>query len=405
MPVLWSQTANYPVSGNPWSATPTKVSPGYAFFTPGVPIAAQEMNWLLNQKDLASVAGVSVPGVSWAAAGPLMPNTLGGTAYVAYTGGGYDPWIRKWLVCAVNNVSASDVLSTSGFGESDFASVSTGNTAGVQFVSATDDASHYFGASIRFSDGALLIQRCTAGGAWSAVVTDAGSGTYKDAQIFTYQGTYIVCTAVTNSTMIGFYAPFGGGAGGTWTSFLGPAIAGTALMTANNGSVIVCIPRASLPASYATSATGTSFTTRSATPFTGHTTETPSGLCYSPADGLFVLMTISGGSNAFIYTSPDGINWQQVTSFSATNVYGLAATAAGCICALNVEQGGPFAGQYQAIFSVDAGATWHTSQNTLPTGLANTFPQVLASPSGFLSTANNQIRFSHNSGLPALYGP
>lgn len=52
--------ANYPAGANPWSATATNDAPGYGYFTPGVPPAAQEMNYLMggNKSDAQNLQNV-----------------------------------------------------------------------------------------------------------------------------------------------------------------------------------------------------------------------------------------------------------------------------------------------------------------------------------------------------------
>lgn len=48
VPQWATPTTLFPVSGNPWSATVVGASPGYAYFTPGIPPAAQEINYEFN---------------------------------------------------------------------------------------------------------------------------------------------------------------------------------------------------------------------------------------------------------------------------------------------------------------------------------------------------------------------
>jgi hypothetical protein len=46
---IWSAAGtNYPAGAPAWSSTATNVAPGYTYFTPGLPFAAQELNSILN---------------------------------------------------------------------------------------------------------------------------------------------------------------------------------------------------------------------------------------------------------------------------------------------------------------------------------------------------------------------
>src|SRR5260370_5233890 len=74
---VWANATSYPAGGNPWSGLGTNVAPAYAFFTPGVPIAAQEENYLANARTSATAANYDMAGL-WRAVGGARFTRLGG---------------------------------------------------------------------------------------------------------------------------------------------------------------------------------------------------------------------------------------------------------------------------------------------------------------------------------------
>ncbi len=55
VPTFASET-DYPVGSDPWSSQPMKVAPADDFFTPGVTQPAENMNYVLNAKDVSAAA-------------------------------------------------------------------------------------------------------------------------------------------------------------------------------------------------------------------------------------------------------------------------------------------------------------------------------------------------------------
>lgn len=401
-------TGNYPAGAFTWSGTPYQVSPAYTAFTPGQAPAAQEMNYLFSQMATAAVAGVTVPGVSWqtpdvTVGNGLWINTGGINAIVAAC---YDPTYTRWVIATSNgNVIANYnyVYYSQGYGSQDFTEVDSGAgiaaTGSIRAI-ATDGA-HYFAAFVRASDSAAIIYTCTYGGAWVASVTDT-SQTYSDAAITITQGNVVVTFspsgAISNAkswyTAVGALSFTAGVSGDTFAS--------SAVFQAASPTVMVQFRHAPTDPQYSRSVNGGVSWTPITLPssITSHS-DVYNGLCWSPADGVFVLMSAGGDSKTHTYISADGLTWsEQGTGLTQSPITtGVAANSSGCLVALGDSGGAAF-----QMYSVDAGATWHWSSLILaaPGYVAVTNPKVAASNTGFFAFTNGHGRFSHNSGLSSL---
>ena len=400
---------NYPAGAFAWSGTPYQVSPAYKAFTPGQAPAAQEMNYLFSQMATAAVAGVTVPGVSWqtpdvTVGNGLWINTGGINAIVAaYYDGTYE---NQWIIATSNgNVIANYnfIYHTKGYGDQDFTAVDSG--AGISATGSVRavifDGTHYFAAFVRSSDSAAIIFTCVPGGAWSASVTDT-SQTYSDGTLTITQGnvvaTFSPSGAISNAkswyTAVGALSWTAGASGGTFAS--------SAVFQAASPTVMVQFRHAPTDTQYSRSVNGGVSWTLITLPssITSHS-DVYNGLCWSPADGVFVLMSAGGDSKTHTYISADGLTWsEQGTGLVSVPLSsGLAANAAGCLVA-----GANYSGIINPMYSVDAGATWHWTSMALaaPGYVAVTNPKVAASPTGFFQFTNGHGRFSHNSGLGSL---
>src|ERR1700687_4787987 len=102
--IFWAPETNYPISGNPWSNTATKVQPGYDFFTPGVPVSAQELNWVFNGFSQTVATAVSSAPANW---GDVTSSAIAiGTAGYNVIGcAAWDEFNELWLIASSNGTS------------------------------------------------------------------------------------------------------------------------------------------------------------------------------------------------------------------------------------------------------------------------------------------------------------
>lgn len=91
----WADTATYPAGTDPWSGQATRVTPGADYFTPNLPIPAEDLNYLIrgamrNPLALLSYLG-AMPGLNMSGGesyewDPVTPFTVSGVAYDAARG-------------------------------------------------------------------------------------------------------------------------------------------------------------------------------------------------------------------------------------------------------------------------------------------------------------------------------
>jgi hypothetical protein len=100
--IFWANTANYPAGGNSWSATPTKVNPNYTYVTPGVPVSAQEINFLLNGIALEAAQSTAVGPANWGAI--VSSTTVLGGGY-SFGAAAYDGPNDLWSIAGSNGTN------------------------------------------------------------------------------------------------------------------------------------------------------------------------------------------------------------------------------------------------------------------------------------------------------------
>ena len=398
-------TGNYPAGAFSYSGTPRSVVPGYTGATPNIAVAAQEINYLLQQAGKDAAAAIAMPGVSWRAASPVAT-----TGYTGFMAAAWDTFLNRWLIAvgASTGTGTCEVFATQGNGDPDY-SVAVSSGAGIalggRIAGVTFDGVHYFAAVIKASDASLNIYRCLPGGAWSLSLNDA-TKLYSEAHM-TILGANIL--VIAGATSAGpdvhnpvYFSAIGAGGAGTWS---GPT--GIVTSVSNGGAVwaasptrLVVLPITGAIISYQTSDDGgLTWATR------GNflNTKAPYGLAYSSVDQLFVCVAAGGDTKTHTFISADGVAWtEQGTglAYLGGGCRGLGVTGGGCLVTVVEDSLGD-----HAIASVDAGATWHATSNLLPpAGFATlSNPRVVASPMGFFSMNSGFARLSHNAGLgPAL---
>lgn len=115
--VQWATLANYPAGGNPWNSQPLKVAPAQFYFTPNIPLPAENMNYELNA--ITALLAAAAQGPSLAAAANwdepisnLDPANILGTAVTTAT---WDAYHEQWIAYVSDlgtGSTGAEVLST-----------------------------------------------------------------------------------------------------------------------------------------------------------------------------------------------------------------------------------------------------------------------------------------------------
>lgn len=365
---------NYPAGANPWNTTPYSVQPGYSAFTPGVPVAAQEMNYIVGAQN-AYAAAAQVSSLSFG--GQVAPST-----FTTDRSAVYDNFRNLWLLGG-----------TAGGGSSLIANY--GN----------DSASWYFGAITNpggAGDATVGIGVSPAGSNWIVSMRQAGQmkDWFSANSGLTWTGitTHLATTTTVewlnfNGVMMAAYGDSGTGAFITsmltpdaTPSFSGSPISGVTapdwLFRAST-AVAVAVPRVTTPSNYWTSANGTSWTTRSFAAGIVNAGDKPVGMAWNATLGLFFLAVSTVAATTRICSSPDGITWTVVKTFTNTG-FGFSASYVmtdlnsinGLIVALTDDglslptQSGT--GVSRLVFSPDAGVNWYFAPMSMTGGASGT---------------------------------
>lgn len=95
----WATLANYPAGANPWNSQPLKVAPAQFYFTPDIPLPAENMNYELNALggiQQSAVQAVSAAAVAnWGAPiANIDPSNVGGTTVTTAC---WDSYHEQWI--------------------------------------------------------------------------------------------------------------------------------------------------------------------------------------------------------------------------------------------------------------------------------------------------------------------
>lgn len=401
----------FPAGGNPWSSQLVAVNPNYSIFTPGQAPAAEEMNYLFGALSTAAGAGVTVPGAHWR----VNLDVVTVTGEASYTGGKWDPISNRWLI-ALNSSNTttpgtSYVVASRGCGDADFLQGSADSNPGgasqvippspsvnIWTTDMVNDGTNYFAVGVGNASTTYIYR--TNGSGWANVFSAADNTI--DVRCTTFQG-QICVVEITTLAINMYYSAVGDGASGHWNSFSpGLLQAGNGINIAQNATTLIAFPSklSGGTTQYGVSTDGQHIVGHSSTGFMTASGESAWGVCWSPADRLFFLMTADVSFNNRFYSSPDGTTWTQVSGpFAAFGapMTGLAATDDGCLCAIVVDTNN----DCFPVFSIDQGVTWHFAQTRLkaPGFTPNfMFPKVVGSPTGFMAMNDQAMRFSGNSG-------
>lgn len=350
--VPWAQTANFPAGGNPWSGTPTKVAPAYTFFTPNQPPSAQELNYILNARDIA-LASVSASSALDTASnwGPVAFDSSGSARNVQ--GAAYDPCYGRWL--AVCYTTTASIIESHDMKVWD--TLSVGSLPNNTFTPSGMSVYPTTGTIMYFQSGAgpttnlvrVTVPAASASGtrvATSQSWAQRGGATMNLAAMAYFYGAntpamYIFgvsgYSAGSTSAFSGFAAVDAGSDGaGTWTdlhtSLPGTFASGTHLISkieiAQSANTMVVALCGDLPGLNPLPG-GNSFlmsvaangTMADVTPSFIGSSLSIRGVAYSVADGLWGIVTTENSispTHASLYVSPDLVNWTLVATISNT---------------------------------------------------------------------------------------
>ncbi len=399
----WASTTNFPAGSSAWSGQPLKVNPNYNYFTPGQVPTAEELNYLLNQRD-------SILGGFAAAASNLQPQQAP-SGFTTVRSAAYDKFRGLWLLGGGTNPALAF------------------NTGGDTWISGALSGPGGAGASI------VALGVSPAGSRWYAYTYDGTN--FKDwfsadqgatwTNITTYLSTSrhvehatlgsvpIIAVGGTGSTgFLDYYATpeatpsvvAGGVSGVTAPEWLLKA----------SSTIAVAIPMTigvGANPTYYTSTNGTTWTSQTFTSgIVNFTNKTPVGLTYNSALGLFVV-AFSYTAGLSFYTSPDGITWSATATltgaaFGALGTSGLAPTDLASVNGLIVGIANDAtvapasANNARLIYSPDGSVTWYWGSGSLTGGTTATQrPRLHTSQSQLLALNSVGVRLGQLVGAPA----
>lgn len=338
---------NYPSSANPWSTQVTVSLPGLDYFTPGVAIPAENLNYALNAAGAANNSLLSYVGqvdvMNWSSVIQVLPSS----SYLVSGFPKYDPYSGRWLF-----------------------SLSTG-TGGTTGIYATTDGGATFNqiGNVGTAPGGMICPSNGAVFAWqgasnSAVLNPAtqtwttvtGPTIGGSAPIFVgkfFDSLYVVILS-SSSTVSAFHSPDGV----TWTQAGSPfpettvGVGSYYWHLADNGSNML-VAMGNSQASYYSTTDGQTWTTRTMPTLGG--SEFVVSVDYDSSDNLFYMATATA-SVTRIWKSTDGITW------TVTGTLNYLLTGFFCRGSMLVGLATMQQSVARVIFSLNGGTSWAHTQ-------------------------------------------
>ncbi len=392
IPVIapWSPDAVY--SSGPDIGTPTKTIPPYTNFIPGVPVGAQEMNYLLNLRDLATnqnFAHDAIIGASnWK---PAVVSTALVASSSFYVPPVWNAAVDTWFAAPWNTGANAFYVTYSGLAWGSYGSGTNVQSQPIAFAAA--------------SDGKMAMICTTFGGTTSTHTTS--SAVQDDVTIQTFMGGGMTCGILAwfQSQWV-----FVGGtqSGANFVGIEAGSFTGTGLWADGHTSLpavwqtsanhvdrmFSCMNESYPGAGDATvivvgqhpTSNGTD-TTRvlkvTASAFTDITpaawaSKSLTGLAYDPSSQLFWAL-VYNVTQTIVCTSPDLVTWTTVHTFLGADVES-PAVLGGVWVAFNNTIG-------RMLISSDQGVTWGKTQGfsgDIPLWMVSSGTQLVASSAAFI---------------------
>jgi hypothetical protein len=349
----WAPNTNYPVSADPWSATPTKTAHAGAAsvgITPKTAVPAQVINKLINDAyatdGLVQVAVYAL--FDYLAQSTALNFGAQVTTPATFAGAAWDASTRAWYYTATAGKLYASFCNGYVFGSNLISAVAAG-TESLRFIDCDGN-----GVIIAACNTASIFRRPTAAGAWSKVAT---GGTYSiDAPGIVYDPIHAswcwvgVDAGAPNTTQV--YTSTAASAGAAWTNRSG-SLALAALNLARVGvnkttGRIVIIAGSSATRNVSTSDDGGITWTARTSLTVADPSYTEAEIFHNAATGKWLFITGKTGT-CDVWTSSDGITWARAVTLATAQI--LRAVPDGFLWCGVTAVG-------DIVYSVDDGATW-----------------------------------------------
>lgn len=364
-PITFADTVNYPGGTADWSSQPTKVEPAVGYFTPEVPIGADEINYLVNK------LAVHAQGMQdWA--GQLVALNFGPEKIdsLPLTAACYDP-VSKVIFYAGPSAAAPGQyrISYSSDGGANFSRSSLNATAAQDFWALHPSVDGLSLIALEGSNTTSINKFTLATYVWSRV-TAAAPDITAPGESFIFNNLLIVAYPRLSGGITGVFHVYTSANGDTaWTN-VATLTATTqdigALFAATGPSIAVVVPCTGIPSSiavpnkYITSTDGTAWTLQT---FAGITlvTESFTGVCYSSTDEIFYATVVASGDTR-VYSSPDAVTWSSVGTVTGAKLSGIASVGS-LLAAIDYTEDMP--DTQRVLISTDGGIIWGRTQMRL----------------------------------------
>jgi hypothetical protein len=422
LPVFkWSLSANYPAGANLWNTNPVALQPPGTWFTPDVPIDAEEINWCLG-----SLAADAAALTSWAGSGPALnwyPEFLtysgsGGFGALQMEYGAWDQLSAKWFAVTVTpsgtplfQMWVSHGLDQGGTTDWIQLGTNTLTSTDLVYVAACADPTtvgQYWLTGVDNSGPPSTYRTWNYNGTWtvSESLTASGTSTYQGVALCTHKGNVIVAVA-QNGVAVSRITFWNGAVWAHYNPGLNMAV-GSTWYVQSNGAVCVAVPSSTNVFTTFYSTDGVTWSS-SASLAGLISLGTIVGLAWT-ADAVgscwLVCVSVVGLPHPLWFRSSDGINWTAQTGGVTSSTYkvtDMAACGSLLVCTTADQTSGGPSGQ---IWSPDGGVTWYPSQacftsNSVGSTVGYSRPRVSSSGIGFMAYNSLYARFSTLAGVPA----
>lgn len=346
----WAVEVDYGTSINPWSGLSLVTVPLADYFTPGVAIAAEDVNYVvqtLANQDAALLSMVgAMDGTNWQTYTPV------GSLFVPT----WNAYFGRWETSVIGSSPAGTIsVSYDGVTFTQLSSTSLTNVLEGVLIANPAGNSVFVEAT---TESAVITG--------TTVTKHTGTGFSWDAA-FQLQGTYFNNLYVVWGVNSGVTAmiSYSSADGATWSSqavMLSNAVQGA--FFSKSPTQLLVFPAMTSPTQYAISTNGTSWAAAALPTLTGYQV---SGAHYDSAAGLYVFLATNGTASV-LYTSSTGAagSWTAVssTTLAAHNAYQLSGNGTEWLSIIFVDSVG------RVVTSIDGGQTWQFTR--LPAVSAST---------------------------------